>query len=58
MDKREKITTEDIALDIISNLNGYLCELKQKNTKKTKKKYLQYAPQVFQICVEFERFFN
>lgn len=52
MDKKET-TTEEIALDIISNLNGYLNELKQKGTRRAKKKYLQYAPQVFQMCADY-----
>lgn len=37
MEKKET-TTEEIALDIISNLNGYLNELKQKGTRRAKKK--------------------
>lgn len=52
---KKETTIDEIALDIISNLNGYLNDLKQKGTRRAKKKYLQYAPQVFQMCIDFMR---
>ena len=50
----EVLTTEDIARDILRTSYKLLKRYDDSIEKDDKEKYLQYAPQVFKMCADFQ----
>ena len=50
-------TTEDIARDILRTSYKLLKRYDDSIEKDDKEKYLQYAPQVFEMCADFQNQF-
>ena len=55
--KEEVLTTEDIARDILRTSSKLLKRYDDSIEKDDKEKYLQYAPQVFEMCADFQNQF-
>lgn len=53
----EVLTTEDIARDILRTSYKLLKRYDDSIEKDDKEKYLQYAPQVFKMCADFQNQF-
>lgn len=53
----EVLTTEDIARDILRTSYKLLKRYDDSIEKDDKEKYLQYAPQVFGMCADFQNQF-
>lgn len=53
----EVLTTEDIARDILRTSYKLLKRYDDSIEKDDKEKYLQYAPQVFEMCADFQNQF-
>lgn len=56
--KEEVLTTEDIARDILRTSYKLLKRYDDSIEKDDKEKYLQYAPQVFEMCADFQNQFQ
>lgn len=54
----EVLTTEDIARDILRTSYKLLKRYDDSIEKDDKEKYLQYAPQVFKMCADFQNQFQ
>ncbi|GEM_PF-1593034 len=54
----EVLTTEDIARDILRTSYKLLKRYDDSIEKDDKEKYLQYAPQVFKMCADFQNQFS
>lgn len=54
----EVLTTEDIARDILRTSYKLLKRYDDSIEKDDKEKYLQYAPQVFGMCADFQNQFQ
>ena len=55
--EEEVLTTEDIARDILRTSYKLLKRYADSIEKDDKEKYLQYAPQVFEMCADFQNQF-
>ena len=53
----EVLTTEDIARDILRTSYKLLKRYDDSIEKDDKEKYLQYEPQVFKMCADFQNQF-
>ena len=56
--EEKALTTEDIARDILRTSYKLLKRYDDSIEKDDKEKYLQYAPQVFEMCADFQNQFQ